>query len=82
MVNHLAVGPAPETGSELFRFVCVIAFHPDDPVVLNMQSQGTTPATIKGGRGPYDFYFLIGRIHILIIHIILSPIFFTMTGLS
>ena len=61
MMDHLSVGPAAQTGPELFRLRTLIAFHPDDPVPLYMQPERAAAPAIKGGSGPDDPDFVAVR---------------------
>jgi hypothetical protein len=61
MVDHLSVGPAAQTGPELFRFRTLIAFHPDDPVPLYMQPERAPAPAIKAGSGSDDLDFVAVR---------------------
>jgi hypothetical protein len=51
MVDHLAVGPAAETGPELFRLRSLVAFDADNPIVPDVQSQRASASAIEGGSG-------------------------------
>jgi hypothetical protein len=61
MMDHLSVGPAAQTGPELFRLRPLIAFHPDDPVSFYMQPEWASAPAIKGGSGPDDPDFVAVR---------------------
>lgn len=50
MVDHLAVGPTAQTGSELLRLRALIAFLPDDPVSFDMQPEGAAAPAVEGGN--------------------------------
>jgi len=60
--------PAPQTGSELFGFGGVIALDSKDAVVFDMQAKRTSPPTVKGRCGAYDFYITIGMADTFIAH--------------
>ena len=51
-MDHLAVGPAPEAGPELTGLGEIVALDPDDSVIFNMQSEGTSATAVEGGCGP------------------------------
>jgi hypothetical protein len=71
MVDVLSEGPATQTGSELFRFGNIVAFHPQNPVVLYVQLKGASPAAVKGGCGADDFNTPIGLADTFIAHVLL-----------
>jgi hypothetical protein len=60
-MDHLSVGPAAQTGPELFRLRTLIAFHPDDPVSFYMQPEWASAPAIEGRSGPDDFDFVAVR---------------------
>ena len=68
MMDHLPVGPAAQTGPELFRLRTLIALHPDDPVSFYMQPEWASAPAIKGGSGPDDPDFVAVRTGIRCTH--------------
>jgi hypothetical protein len=69
MVDVLPEGPASQTGPELFRFGNIVAFHPQNSVVLYVKLEGASPAAVEGGSGADDLNVAIGLADYVIAHL-------------
>jgi hypothetical protein len=71
MVDILSERAATQTGSELFGFLGVVALNPEYAVILDVQSNRTSAAAVKGGGGADDFYTFISFVNVCGTHILL-----------
>jgi hypothetical protein len=76
MVNVLPECPATQTRPELFGFFGVVSLNPENAIVLDMQANRTSAATVKGGGGADDFYLIIYLVCVCSTHILLLVIWF------
>jgi hypothetical protein len=71
VVDVLPEGPASQAGAQLFGLGNIVAFNPQDPVVLYVQLKGASAAAVKGGRGANDFDTVLTRAAVGLGHIFL-----------
>jgi hypothetical protein len=69
MVDILPERTATQTGSELFGLLGVVSLNSEYAVILDVQSNRTSPAAVKCGSGADDFYTFISFVNVCGTHI-------------